>query len=262
MRCSVDSLLQLTKLNLKYVTFYAVLELRASYRRTTLGKYWLSVQNLISSLALFAVFSRVFEQTNDYLLYISLGLAFWSLLSSCLERSATLLVAGRNELLNSNISINVFILRHLLRCFVDFIFTLITPITIFLLLNFQNGFSIISDLFYFSLMAVNFVVGVFAFSYLIAFVGVFFRDIPQIIGNLTQLLFLITPVFWSVSNIENIKFLFWNPIFHFLSAPRCKLLDCSTQIDHDFFALTFTVTVLLLAIFCIKKYSNRIIGLI
>ena len=52
-----------------------------------------------------------------------------------------------------------------------------------------------------------------------------FRDIPQVVASLLQVIFFVTPIMWSVNSLPSRPaFVHWNPFYHLLEIVRAPLL--------------------------------------
>lgn len=57
-----------------------------------------------------------------------------------------------------------------------------------------------------------------------------FRDIPPIIGNVVQVLFFITPIFWPLESVVSLKkVLALNPLFAWIDVVRAPLLGLAPE---------------------------------
>ena len=74
----------------------------------------------------------------------------------------------------------------------------------------------------------GFVLFIINLSWIALAVGILstrYRDIPQVILNLVQVVFFVTPVFWSVSSLPSRpSFVVLNPFYHMLEIVRAPLL--------------------------------------
>ena len=53
-----------------------------------------------------------------------------------------------------------------------------------------------------------------------------YRDIPQVIANVIQVIFFLTPIFWSPESLPNRPaFVVFNPFYHLIAIVRAPLLD-------------------------------------
>ena len=52
-----------------------------------------------------------------------------------------------------------------------------------------------------------------------------YRDIPQVIANVIQVIFFVTPIFWSPETLPNRPaFVVFNPFYHLIEIVRAPLL--------------------------------------
>ena len=65
-----------------------------------------------------------------------------------------------------------------------------------------------------------------------AILSVRYRDVPQIILNIIQFLFFLTPIFWSPENLpQRPSFVHFNPLFHLIEIVRAPLLGKNAEIE-------------------------------
>ena len=111
-----------------------------------------------------------------------------------------------------------------------------------------------------------FVPGFFLFLLTCCWLGLFigiistrFRDIPQIVINLLQVLFFITPVFWTVSSFKvRPVFVTWNPLHHLLDIVRSPLLGKAPENISWVIILASTIIGTILTITLYKRTYSRI----
>ena len=59
-----------------------------------------------------------------------------------------------------------------------------------------------------------------------------YRDVPQIIANIIQVLFFLTPIFWSPESLpQRPVFVHFNPFFHLIELVRAPLLGASVSAE-------------------------------
>jgi len=62
-------------------------------------------------------------------------------------------------------------------------------------------------------------------SFSIGIISARFRDIPQLIASIVQILFFLTPVFWKPESLKGHAYITdFNPFFHLLEIVRAPLL--------------------------------------
>jgi ABC-type polysaccharide/polyol phosphate export permease len=72
---------------------------------------------------------------------------------------------------------------------------------------------------------VLFVINMCWMSFSVAILCTRFRDVPQIITNFLQVVFFLTPIFWSIDTLPHRPaFILWNPLYHLVDIVRAPLL--------------------------------------
>ena len=86
-----------------------------------------------------------------------------------------------------------------------------------------------------------------------------FRDIPRIIANLSQIVFLITPIIWMPSLLGEHSYLAKaNPFFHLIELIRSPLLGSAPSAPTLIVTIAITAANLLLATALFSRYRSRI----
>lgn len=193
------------------------------YRRSTLGPFWITVTTSIFVISVGAIYSEFFARDAPaYMLYLGTGIIFWQFIASTLNEGATVIIGGREMLLNTRIEPLTLVLRLVARNAL----TLAHNIPVYVLLVVYAHPGNWSGLPY----AVPSILALFAnvlwLSLLVAIAGVRFRDVPPIVTSLTQLLFLLTPIFWEANAVSGrrAQFTDLNPFTHILAAVRDPLI--------------------------------------
>ena len=96
-------------------------------------------------------------------------------------------------------------------------------------------------------------------SLLLGLLSARYRDIPQIITSLAQLLFFITPIFWRPEMLSTNRWIAdWNPIFHLIELVRAPLLGNPVPATSWLVALAVTLSGWLFALAFFARYRARI----
>ncbi len=86
-----------------------------------------------------------------------------------------------------------------------------------------------------------------------------FRDIPQVIASLIQVVFFLTPVFWSTATMPNRPaFVTFNPLYHLLTIVRDPLLGEVPPADSWYVSIALALAGLLLAGRLYRRAQPRI----
>jgi len=86
-----------------------------------------------------------------------------------------------------------------------------------------------------------------------------FRDVPLIVQSVVQMLFFVTPVFWSPKQMTNRAFLVHgNPFYHVLELLRAPLLGSSPTLESWVFLLVTLVLGWTATFLLFSKFRRRI----
>jgi lipopolysaccharide transport system permease protein len=188
-------------------------EVLGRYRGSLLGMAW----SFLTPLAMLAVYTFVFSQVfkarwgtleNEgplgFAVNLFAGLIVFNLFSECANRAPTLVLANP-----SYVKKVVFPLEILAGVTVGsagfHALTSLVVLAIFELIAFQ---SLPYTFVWLPLVWVPLILGCLAFTWVIAALGVFLRDIGQLVGVIVSMLMFLSPVFFPVSALP----LQWQPI--------------------------------------------------
>ena len=221
-----DLLWQFTKRNIQ-----------SGFRGSLLGVFWVVLSPLLM-LALYTfvfgvVFGGSFEQLNaeghlvrkdgaSYALGIFLGLSVMSLISGTLSCSATLIVANPNFVKKVVFPLEVLPVAQVGNLAFNFSISLVLCLI---------GATLVGDGFCMAWIWLPLIIlpSVFislGIGWLVASIGVFFRDIVQLTQFLGMVLLYASGVFYSVGKIPEIfwSFLRLNPVLHIVDQLRQAIL--------------------------------------
>lgn len=202
-------------------TSFAVHDIRQRFRRSILGPFWLTLTMGVLVGALSLVFGTVFAQDLATIIpHIAAGIIFWGLLTSAVNEGATVFSQAESFIRNVPLPLSVHLYRMLGRNLIIWLFNMVIYIVVMIIfphalnanfLLFVPGFAVLLlNMFWMSLAA--------------GILSARFRDIPLLISNVIQVVFFLTPVFWSTSAMPNRPvFVDWNPLYHLLELVRKPL---------------------------------------
>lgn len=210
-------------------------EVAGRYKGSFFGVFW----SLLSPLLMLTVFTFVFgeifqarwgggEATGrlDFAAALFAGLLIYNFFSECLGRAPQIILSNPNyvkkvifplEIL-SIIAVNAALFHLLVAC------------VVLAVLVFFSGWTLGIDVLYVPLILLPFVLFVLGVTWFIAALGVFLRDVAQIIAPaLTAMLFL-SPVFYPLSSVPpKMAWLFLiNPVTFIIEQVRAVMLHHQT----------------------------------
>lgn len=206
---------------------WATLSLRSvksSYRRTYLGPWWHSVDQLLFTLGYGLMSSWLFEKSlANSLTYVGLGLLGFSYISQTLISGSQCLVTS-TQLRYAQVPLASRILKSQLASLIVFSHRILPMLVI---LAFTEGLARIKILeSIFGLLLLAF--WGFAVSLALGPMGARFRDVQPMVNLLLRIALFATPIFWSPDDGANnqalMKLANWNPLALLVELIRSPLL--------------------------------------
>lgn len=209
--------------------FFAMHDIRQRFRRSLLGPLWLTLSLGIMVGALGIVYSRLFHQSiHIFLPYLTAGLIFWTLITNVINEGCHAFIYAKNEIQNLPIPISVHFYRVFARNLIILAFNVIIYFLVLICFPPQLSWNII--LFFPGLLL--FLGNLIWMSLIVGLLSARFRDIPPIVQSILQVIFFVTPVFWSVDLLNaHPAFVRLNPFFHLIELVRAPLIG---QCAHAF----------------------------
>ena len=192
------------------------------YRRSLLGPFWLTASTAIMIVALGILYAELFNTPiQDLMPFLCVGLLVWNLLASFLTEGGTLFTGSESYIKQIRLPYSVYVYRSGWSKVVIFAHNFIIYFALLLYFQIWPGAVALLAIPGFILLVIN---GALA-NLFIGIVSARFRDIPQLIGSVVQIVFFITPIFWKPELLKGRDYITdFNPFFHLLEIVRAPLL--------------------------------------
>lgn len=196
-------------------------EFLARYRSNIFGVLWSLLVPLTMLVIYTIVFAYIFpsrwassamqlQKENVFPLLLFSGLLLFALFAEPVTRAPRLVLDNANYVMNMRFPVEIFPWVAVCAAVINF---LLGNAVFFLVYFFIIGLPPVTSLF---LPLVAFPILLFAvgISWLLASLGVYFRDVGQIVGPVTSALIFLSPVFYPIGALpEKFRFLFYfNPL--------------------------------------------------
>lgn len=229
-------------------------EVKQRYQRSTLGPWWVTISMLIFVIVIGGVFSKVFSMDHkEYMPYFCSGYLVWIFISTCISESTDLFKSNSGYLKQINLPLNLYIFKFLTKNTIIFFHNFIVLLLVFSYFKFNPGFYAILAIPGFFLLLLN----LYWISLFVGLACTRFRDLMPIVNSLIQILFLVTPISWkkTLVNQESVYIKF-NPLVYIIDILREPLLGHVPTIETYLIVagitcIGFTIT---LIIFSFCKY--------
>lgn len=201
---------------------FAAHDIKQRFRRSLLGPFWLTLSMGIFVGSLGFIMSQLFNQEiKVFTPYLAIGIIFWALLTSIIMEGCTSFITAEGYIKNVPMPLSAHFYQVVARNIIIWAHNMVIYLVVFIL--FIHSFSVYNLLFIpgFLLFLANAIwIGLMA-----AILSARYRDIPQVITSFIQVVFFVTPIFWSVTNFpKRPAFVDWNPCYHLLEIVRAPLL--------------------------------------
>ena len=196
-------------------------ELRAKYRRTMLGPFWIVLSLAFGSVGLGFLWSHLWGGPyKDIIPNITLGFLVWMFIVGTIIDSTVCFSNSSRLIRNMKLPVTFFPMLCFVRQFLTFLHSLIiVAVVLFIfppkdpiyLLLFLPGLFLVSV----TLLLISFFIGA---------ISARFRDIPPLVSSIMPMLFFLTPVLFRIQQAGDIAWLIWlNPFTYFITLLRDPL---------------------------------------
>ncbi len=226
------------------------------YRRSVLGPFWLTASTATMVVALGVLYAKLFnERIDDFIPFFCAGLLVWNLIASYLTEGGTLFTGSESYIKQIRLPYSMYVYRSSWAKLIIFAHNFIIYIGV--LIYFQIWPGVISLLAIPGLMLVVLNGTIVSFS--IGIVSARFRDIPQLIASLVQILFFLTPIFWKPELLKGHAYITdFNPFFHLLEIVREPLLGNLPSTTNYLAVMLLTLINLAIASAFFSRFRARI----
>ena len=173
-------------------------DIKQRYRRSVLGPFWLTISTGVMVAGIGLLYARIFHQeTKDYIPYLAIGLVVWNFLAALVNESCQAFVASDQIIKQVKLPLTTHVSRVIWRNVIMFGHNAVILLVVELIYRKGSALSLALVLPGLLLILLN---GLWV-CLLLGVLCARFRDIPQIIANLVQVTFFMTPIMWQFGEI-------------------------------------------------------------
>ena len=197
-------------------------DVKARYRRSVIGPFWITLTLGIQVLGLGVVYSTLFHQTmHDYLPYVGVGFIVWGLISTMLNEGCMSFIEAAATIKQIPFPLSTFAYREVFRNVIVLAHNAIIYFIIVAAFGIRPGWEVLLALPGILLVAM---MGV-GFALFFGVLSARYRDIPQLVASFTQLIFFVTPLLWRREALQSRAWVAGlNPFTYMLDVVREPLL--------------------------------------
>ena len=226
------------------------------YRRSILGPFWLTASMAVMVVALGFLYAELFRTPiRDFLPYLCVGLLVWNFLSSFLTEGCNLFIGSESYIKQIKLPFSVYVFRFSWSKLIVFAHNFVIYFGIILYFGIWPGATALLFLPALALLILN---GAAASTYL-GMLSARFRDIPQLVASIVQIIFFMTPIMWKTDLLQGRRMVAdINPFYHLIEIARAPLLGVVPDMKHYVIVLAITVINLGFALLFFVRFRNRV----
>lgn len=236
-------------------------DLRAKFRRSSLGLAWSMLNPLFMTLLLTFVLGKVFHSSiRDYAPYVFSGLITWEFITGSIMMGCNAFINAEGYIKQFNHPLAIYPLRNVLAAFINFLLAFIGLLAWVAWWQPTNFSLPMISLF---LTLPFFIVLAWPMAIIVAFINTKFRDFLQLIIIILQALWYASPIFFEAKmfKLAGLSYLVnYNPIFHVLNLVRAPILY--GQLPSLFnigFTLASALSLWMIALIMIHRQERKLI---
>jgi lipopolysaccharide transport system permease protein len=237
-------------------TLLGWLEIRQRYARSRVGPFWLTISMGVLIGSLGVVYGTLFGQPmHDYLPFLAASLVLWGLFSQTINEGSMAYISSASYIRQMSTPKLIYMFQVLWRNLIVTAHNFVIIVGLMLIFGVRNW----EVLPFFIPAVLIFISNAFWIAMVAGLLSARFRDLPQIIGALLQVLFYITPIIFRPTALNRFSFIVeWNPLAYLIELVRGPLIGQMPSL------LTWGVTIGMMvigwpiAMVLTGRYLNRI----
>ncbi len=233
-------------------------DVRARYRRSALGPFWITISMGVMIGTIGIVFGQIFKSPmQEFLPFLAIGMILWTFIAAVVTEGATGFISAEGIIKQLPIPLFVHIMRMIWRNFLILMHNVVIFPIVLLLVGKPLGWIALLSIpgLLLDILNLGWIV------LILAIVCARYRDLPQMITNMLQVIFYLTPVMWMPSLLParaGTFLLDFNPVFHLLEVARAPLLGQLPTTTNWVVSCVMAVVGWALALLIFGRYKRRI----
>ena len=198
-------------------------DIRQRYRRSVLGPFWITLSTGVMVGAMGPLYGALLGQdVASYTQHLAVSLILWMFISTIVNDAGAVFISAEGFIKQVALPLSVYVYRMITKNLVMLAHNLVIVIVVLVFLPPVHWSGIWLVPFGLALVIANLV-------WIVMLLGLFstrFRDIPQLVSNIVQVAFFLSPIIWRADMLSpKAKFVAdFNPLYHFMEIVRAPLL--------------------------------------
>jgi lipopolysaccharide transport system permease protein len=233
-------------------------DVRQRYRRSALGPFWITISMGVMIGTIGVVFGQIFNSPMaDYLPFLTIGMILWSFIASVVTEGSAGFIGAEGIIKQLPIPLFVHLLRLFWRNALIFAHNLVILPLVLLAVGKPIGWVALLSMPGLLLLVLNLCWIVLILAILCAR----YRDLPQIVASVLQVVFYLTPIMWLPNLLParaGMYLLDANPIYHLLQIVRAPLLGQFPSMSNWLVSALMAIVGWCVAVAFFGRYKCRI----
>jgi ABC-type polysaccharide/polyol phosphate export permease len=198
-------------------------DIKQRYRGSMLGPFWVTINMGLMVGLLSSIYGRLFGAAQtEYVPFLTLGFLTWHWMSHTATESTLVFVVANRYIKQTRLPITLFVFRLLARNLIVLAHNFVIYLIVIMVVGLRPG--------WIGLLAIpGLLLGMicmFWISTLFGMMSARFRDFPQIIASLIQVVFYVTPILWQPGQLGTKRYVLvdYNPVYYFIEIVRSPLM--------------------------------------
>lgn len=231
---------------------------RAQYRRTYLGPWWITIQTVIFIAGLSFLFGILLGRSMDtFVPYVAMGFIIFTWMTGMIQSGANAFTGNASALHTTPGPLSVYVLKGFATNTIQFLHDLIVIIGVIIIFQVQLGTSLLI----FPLGVALIIINGIAVGLWLGPVVARYRDVGQFVGSIVRVLFFVTPIFWVADELTSGQRAIvagWNPLAYLLDITRSPLLGSFPSTTSLIGAGVITVLNVIIGIIHFSRVRDRL----
>ncbi|MGB6180738.1 MAG: ABC transporter permease [Rhodococcus sp. (in: high G+C Gram-positive bacteria)] len=238
-------------------------DIKQRYRRSVIGPFWITIATGVQAVAMGLLYSVLLDvELKTFLPHVTVGLIIWNLISASITEGADVFIANEGLIKQLPSALSVHIYRLVWRQVLLLGHNMLIYLIVLVVFRPQLHWTIVLAIPAFALIVINMV----WVSLLFGIIATRYRDLAPILGSVVTLLFFMTPIVWTTSNLqtmggeaaERARLVEINPLFHYLDILRAPLIGEDQQAYHWYVVLAVTALGLAATMVAMRTFRARV----
>ncbi len=203
-------------------TTLAMQDIRLRYRGSMLGPFWLTLTIAIMIGSMGFLYAKLFHTAvATYLPFVTVGIVFWQTISATITDSCNCFTAAAAVIQQVRMPFSIHVYRVIYRNLIVLGHTVVIIPIVLVAFHTPVNWHIVLLVPALALLSVD----ALFLGLLLGMMSARYRDVPPIIQNLVQVLFFVTPVFWSPAQLGRWAAVSqFNPLFAAIDIVRSPIV--------------------------------------